>query len=1128
MRSLKIVVCVLVLALTSPTGLLSQVHTAALTGLVTDPTGAVVPDARVTIKNKATNIEQSVSTDSSGYYTFASLRVGRYDLRVEKEGFKTGVADVVLEVAQKARQDFTLEVGAVAETVTVEATVPLLTTQEASTGAVVENRMVTDLPLSIRKWDDLLGLVAGVQGDRYTEEGGATAAGRTGGVNVHGVRSLQNNFLLDGVDNNSISTNVQELTTQILQPSVDSIQEFKITTNPYAAEYGRSPGAAISVTTKSGTKDFHGTAYWFVRNDIFDANNFFLNRLTNPLLNKKPKNRQNQFGGNIGGPIIKDRAFFFFNYEGTRIHKGVTRFGNVPLANERIGDFFAAPYTRMIDRVGDCVGAGNPFPNNQIPPGCIDPVAAAILALVPPPSFTGTGPLSNVSNFLRVPTLDDTTDSYTARGDWQINDKNNLFVRYTYFDRLRFVPGVFGGVLDGTSTSAFGRLFMKGQGAAIGWNRTIGTRMVNEFRLGWGRNNSEGVQDPFGDLPPTAAQIPNTPDDPLFNGGFPALRIRARGGTQEIPAGSGGGLDHIGSPVFLPKFQKTNQFQWWDMVNLSYGRHQIKFGADFRLPMRNIFLDVGRLRGDLIFDGTRTGVSMADFLLGYPTSVEIAPPSIVDARVWMMSYFFQDDWKFTPKLTVNLGFRYDFATWPYEGKNRMTNLNLATGRMFVAENAPLDASLATFFSTSTLGKSLVKSDKNNFAPRIGLAYQLTPRTVLRAGYGRFFMLFERAGSEDQMGLSLPWGVPINITALPNRTANDIRVRTGFNVSFNPILILADPVRLTGVRLRAVNPDAVMPTIDQWNLGIQRQLPGDIVATLDYVGTKGTHLSVLRNLNQRLFNPDGTPIVPELVLFPALGPIEFRDNMGNSNYHGLEVTVEKRFSRGLAFRGAYTWSKSIDYAMEHLFGGGTGSFTQNAHNIRGERRGRSDFDYRQRFVASYIYEPPVGRGRTYLASGPAAHILGGWRVSGITTMRTGRPFTIRAGGNDTAIGGSRGGGLVNALADCLRDGTLPENERTVDRWFDATAYAVPTPVRLGTCGRNTLTGPGLINFDFALARSFDYFGEGRSLEFRWEMLNMFNTPQFGIPERNRSSGSFGRISALAGDPRVMQFALKFNF
>jgi len=1129
----------------------AQVNTASLTGQVTDSNGAAIANASVTVKNKATAAEKSATTDSSGYYTFASLPVGVYSVTIELQGFKRAVHEAInLEIGQKARLDTLMEVGAVSESVVVMTAPPLLTTQEATPGGVIENRMIDNLPLAGRNWDDLLGGVPGVQADRYSEQGGATANGRTGGANVHGVRSLQNNFVLDGVDNNSISENVQELTTQVARPSVDSIQEFKVSTNPYSAENGRSPGALISVTTKGGGNDFHGTLYEFHRNRIFDANNFFQNRAGAA----KPAHVQNQFGVNFSGPIVmprfgegsgpstynlKNKAFFFFNYEGTRVRKGVSRLGNVPLPNEIRGDFSPAAgtanrvtYAQIFDRVGDCrakfpaaFNANGSFLNNQIPAGCLDPLALKVLGILPAANVVpGTGPL-NVSNFLRSPGIVDDTDSYTGRVDWQANSSNSLFVRYTFSDRFRYVPGIFGGIADGTGSSANGRLFMQGQSAAIGWTRTISPRVLNEFRMGWGRNNSHATQDPFGLNTLAEFGFKGVQDSPVYSGGLPGININSRGGTPV--EGGQSGFDRIGSPDFLPKSQATNQFQWTDTVNASFGAHQLKIGVDVRGPMRNIYLDVPGLRGSFTFDGNRTsnpsppsgapvtGIGLADFLLGYPQQAQLTNLAVVDARLKMFSGFFQDDWKVTPKFTMNLGIRYDFATWPYEGLDRLTNFDPTTGLKFTPAN-------------SRFGKSLVRPDKNNFAPRLGLVYQLTPETVIRAGYGRFYMLFERAGSEDQLALNLPYLVNNVVTAAnANSTANNIRLQTGFNLSLDPNLVNA-----TTVRLRAVNPEAVDPSIDQWNFGVQRQLPGNMVATLDYVGTKGTHLSTLKNLNQPAFNANGTStgVIP----FPNLGPIEFRDNGGNSNYHGGELTLEKRFSRGLSFRGAYTYSKSIDESQEHLAAGGTGSFTQNAYNRR-ERRGPSDFDVRHRLALSYIYELPFGEGHSHLTNGPLSYVLGGWRLSGTGGFRTGRPFTLRAGNNDGTLAGPRGGGLVSAFADCRRDGTLSNSERTIDRWFDPTAYATPavtvgttsTP-RLGNCGRNTLRGPGLTNFDMALARSFKFFGEGRNLEIRWEMFNMLNTPQFALPERNINSSSVGRITALAGDPRLMQFAAKFSF
>ena len=1140
------VACMLLLCVSLGVQGFAQVNTASLTGLVSDPTGAAVTGANVTAKNRATNVETSATTDASGYYTFASLPVGGYTLTVEVQGFKKTVQDnVALEVGQKARIDFTLAVGAIGETSTITASAPILTTQEATTGGVIENKLVTDLPLSARNWDDLIALVPGVQADRYTEEGGGTANGRTGGANVHGIRSLQNNFVLDGVDNNSISENVQELTTQVVRPSVDSIQEFKVSTNPYSAENGRSPGSLVSVTTKSGGNSFHGTAYEFLRNRIFDANNFFNNRAGV----KKPQNIQNQFGANIGGRILKDRLFFFFNYEGTRIRKGVTRLGNVPTPNERIGDFSAAAgaanrvtYATLFDRVGDCrakvpsaFNADGSFKNNQIPAACIDPLAAKIMGLLPAPNITPSAGALNQLNFIRAPGIIDDNDSYTTRVDWQVGSNDSVFVRYSNGDRFRYLPGIFGGILDGTSSSANGRLFMKGQSAAIGWNRTLTVRMVNEFRLGWGRNDSFAAQDPFGLNTLAEFGFKGVADLPGETGGISGIDTSARGGTQTI--GGQSGFSRIGSPDFLPKYQKTNQFQWTDTVSLALGAHQFKFGAEVRAPMRNIYQDIPAVRGQMTFDGNRTNIGLGDFLLGYPQQQQLTNLAIVDQRLKMYSGFGQDDWKITPRLTANLGLRYDYATWPMEGRDRMTNLDPTTGLKFTPANSPF-------------GRGLVKPDKNNFAPRIGLAYQLNQKTVIRAGYGRFFMSFERAGSEDQLALNLPFLVNnLVVASSGSTTANNARLATGFNLSLDPSAILNDVTKVRGVRLRAINPDSVDGTVDQWNLGIQRELGSSIVVTWDYVGTKGTHLSTLRNLNQPFFNSNGTvknaqvgasfvPIVP----YPDLGPIEYRENNANSMYHGMELSVEKRFSRGLSFRTSYTFSKSIDEAMEHLAAGTTGSFTQNPFNVLGERRGPSDFDVTHRFVASYLYELPFGRGREFLTSGPLSHIVGGWRLSGLANLRSGRPFTIKAGSNNGVIGGPRGGGLVSAFADCLKNGDLSDSAtQTIDKWFDnvpGSSYVAPTApnptknnaveARLGNCGRNTLRGPDYINFDMGLARTFDYFGEGRRLELRWEMFNMFNTPQFGLPQNDITNGSAGRISTLAGDPRVMQFALKFVF
>src|SRR5260370_528783 len=483
---------------------LSQVNNASLSGLVSDPSQAVISGVTVTVKNKSTNVSRRVKTDGTGYYSFQTLSVGDYEVTAEQTGFQTAVQQVTLETAQKARRDFTLAVGQVGTTVEVASTAVQLCPDDATLGPVIDNSYVSKFPLTLRSWDDLINLVAGVQGQRYTEQSGATSAGRTGGFNVHGVRSLQNNFILDGVVNNTFSENVQELSTQAVRPSVDDIQEFKVITNPYSAEYGRSPGAAVVVTTKGGTNQIHGLLYEYLRNSALDANDFFSNR--NGL--GKPKNQRNQFGGNFGGPIIKDKLYGFFDWESTRINNGSGRTTTVPLPKERIGDF--SPAAPPAARLRSCPTifhptTHEPFGNNQIPASRLDASMQKMMSLFPLPVLPGEN-----NNFTRNAGVTDDNDRYSGRVDWTPSSADSVFTRYSWATRSRFIPGNFGGLADGTSTSAFGRQKLTDNGAAIGRTRVISPRLVNEFRIGFSRDNSFAQQDPFG-LNHTGDIVPGIP-----------------------------------------------------------------------------------------------------------------------------------------------------------------------------------------------------------------------------------------------------------------------------------------------------------------------------------------------------------------------------------------------------------------------------------------------------------------------------------------------------------------------------------------------------------------------------------------------------------------------------------------
>src|SRR2546427_3192829 len=624
----------------------AQVDRASLTGTVKDSSEAIVPGATITARNTATNVPAQAVTDAQGVYVIAGLIPGAYVIEVELSGFNKMTRKVDLDTGQRARVDFKLSVGALEQNVVVEATSPLVNTEESTLGTVISQPEVAKLPLSLRNWDDLIGLAAGVQGDRYTEQAGSTAAGRTGGVNVHGVRSLQNNFLLDGLDNNSISENVQELTTQVSRPSVDAIGEFKVVTSAYSAEFGKSPGAAISVTTKSGTNALHGTAYEFLRNDTFNSNDFFSIRQGVA----KPDHKQNDFGGNLGGPIVKSKAFFFGDVEATRLTQGVTRQTTVPTANERQGIFTGTVRDPL---------TGLPFANNTIPADRIDPIARQMMDLFPLPNASGA------SNFFRTANTTDNAQRYLVRTDLHFNNSDNMFARYFQSDRARFIPGNLGGVADGTSTSAWGRQNMKTYTFAAGWNHTIGSNALNELRFGYNKANSSAVQDPFGQNTLSSLGIKGVPDDPRINGGLPGINFQS-GGYR------------LGSPDFLPKYQLTNQFQVTDSFSLYRGKNQWKFGVDLMMPMHNTFLDVPAMRGSVNFRNTFTGSVLGDFLLGYISDASLSNIAETHQELSMYSVFAQDDWKPTSTVTVNAGIRYDFMTPQLERDNHISNFDRAT------------------------------------------------------------------------------------------------------------------------------------------------------------------------------------------------------------------------------------------------------------------------------------------------------------------------------------------------------------------------------------------------------------------------------------------------------------------
>ncbi len=1094
--------------LVSATSAVCQINTASLTGLVRDPSDAVISDARVVAHNPTNGFERESSTNSTGYYFFANLPAGIYEIGVEKAGFEKAVSTVTLDLSEKARQDFTLAVGTVSTVATVQAAAPLLAPDDASLGTVVENKYVAEYPLLLRSWDDLVNLVAGVQGQRYTDQGGSTSAGRTGGFNVHGMRQLQNNFLLDGIDNNSISENVQELTTQVARPSVDALEEFKVITSPYSAEYSRG-GAVISVISKGGSNQIHGTLYEYLRNRDTDANDFFSNRQGLA----KPKNIRNQFGGNISGPIVKNKLFAFFDEETTRIITGQLRSGTVPTDFERVGNFSAAAGAADNITYPTIYQNGLPLNNNTIPPSQISQVAMAVMKLFPEPTVPGVA----LNNYFLNANITDNANRYSTRVDWQASDKDTVFTRYTWSTRNRHSPGLFPGVADGTQSSSQGDYQLTADQAVIGWTRPVRATLVNDFRIGYEHDNSYAKQEPFG--LPGGNLVPGVPNNPAFAGGLTQITFTNLN-------------TFIGSPNFLPKFQKTQQWQFSDTISWTHGKHQFKFGTDVHDPQSDNFQDVPGLRGALNFSNqftclrnannqctSGTGYSYADFLYGDVQTAMLSNQFEAYQRWYWFDFFAQDDFKVTPKLTLNLGVRYDFSSPVWNANNQLSNFNPAGA-----------GSIITASSGSLASQSLVQPQKANFAPRFGFAYELDSKTVLRGGYGIFYVPFDRAGSEDELALNPPAFINNNIALASTALQPVFALDSGFPSTFlNP----AD-INYQFLHIRATNPNDPTSYNQQWSVGIQRELMRNLFVEADYVGSKGTHLLTLSDLNQYVNN--GTHVIQNsqnqpTLPYPNFGLLEYSQNNANSSYQGLDFTLQRRFSNGLSFNLAWTWSRSIDDGAEELSVYGSNAFSQISNNLKGWR-GLSDYNVPQHLVFSWVYELPLGKGKAFLSNGTAAKIFGGFQVAGSYTYSAGRPFTAFDSANSSSIDIGEETALPNAIG-------APQYPRTVTCWFyvssnpgckgitGTNAFSLPAPGVFGNEGRNTLQGPGLIDLDVSLSRTFA-IRERFKLQFRAEAFNLTNTVAFGLPNSNVSGGSAGAITSLAGDPRLMQFALRMAF
>jgi hypothetical protein len=1066
----------------------AQVDTASIVGTVKDPTGAVIQGAHVTVTNDATGESQSVATASNGNYLFPYLRVGTYSLAAEASGFKkANMSGITLNVQDRKQVDVSMELGTANQEVRVTESEPLVDTQTADVGHVVDAQQVSDLPLNGRRYDQLALLTAGVNSP------GVSWQQRAEGVfSVNGNSNSQNNFVIDGADNNSYTTNLQDQSAQTVQPAVDSLQEFKLQTRDYNVEYGRSAGGVINATMKSGTNGFHGDVYEFFRNADMDANDFFLNRAGQPRF----AYQQNQFGGTIGGPIRKNKTFFFANYEGTRIRQGLSLVGTVPTPLMRTGNFteISPLPTSSLPQFSSCINAG------IVRPSCIDPVAANIFALYPLPNTNRAqegvpgGFIGN--NYIASPKSSRDSDEGGLRIDHKIGDSDNIYGHFIIYDLRRNIPGIFteiNPIADGTADSTSGINDDRGTNATLAWVHLFTASLFNDAHFTFNRAASHSSQAPLGQNVYDQFGITGIPNFAGITGGLPEFDVS--------------GFSQLGSPRWLPQNQFAQVWQFKDAVSAVKGSHTLKGGFEWRRDADN-FLDLCCNRGFYNFSGQYTGQGITDFILGLPTNQELENLNIAHIYRNGVNWFLSDTWRATKNLTINYGVRYEYTSPLFERQNHVTNfipsLNNGQGGLYTV---PANAS-------GTFGRTTVHPVYSNIAPRVGVAWQISPKFVLRTGAGVYFASYYRYGSESQLALNPPFLTDHAINNAPGETP-PLLVQNGFPPGFLDPVSINDIAAVSQLQLRTVNQNIVPSKIYQGSFGVQYSLATNWLLEVNYAGNLGRHLWNLTNLNQGNLVQPGSPPVFYFPLFmqgtlPTF--VEYLDSNANSNYNALQVTLDKRMSSGLGLHFAYTFSKALTQASDFeagLFG------IQDRYHLQ---YGYWDNDTPNRFVASFTYELPVGRGRQFSPSGVTGAILGDWQVNGIATYASGQPITIGTPFNSSQTGG---GQFPNCIAP-------PNIHQTIDHWLDPNAYSQPGQYTFGNCSPTPgPRAPGISTWDMSLFKVFP-ITETMNIQFRAEAFNIWNTPQFGSPSNTINTTTFGQISSLAIPPRQLQLALKFYF
>ncbi len=1222
----------------------AQVDAGTILGTVTDASAAPINGAKVTLTNEGTTAALSTTTGADGAYKFTPVRIGSYKVTATFQGFQTTTqTNITVNVGADVVINFTLKPGAVTETIEVTSTTPVLETQSGSVGQVVDTRSVNDLPLNGRNFTFLAQLAAGVNTPQADTRGNAAS----GAFAANGLRPAQNNYLLDGIDNNSDTVDFLNGTNFVVLPPVDAIQEFKVQTTGFSAQFGRSGAAILNATIKSGTNSLHGSLWEFLRNDKFDGADFFEN--ANGV--KKGQYRQNQFGLSAGGPVViphvfdgRNKVFFFADYEGLRRIQGTVHSGSVPSLLERSSGY--TDFSDLIlaqassaprpDALGRLIPVGtildpattravpggfvrDPFftPSaacpantavftlaacnlNQIPVGRLDLNAINLLNLYPNPTNNATSAL--LSNYAVSPALRENRNAFDARMDINFSQKDTLFFRFSYVDDPNLIPGIFGGIPDGGGFQE-GSQTANAQQSALGWTHTISPTLINEARAGLSYLHTTRVS-------PAANDLSNLP---LTQGGVLGIpQLTENGG---LPAFGVNGLATLGSNAFLPSDEVSTTFQATDDVTKIYGKHTFKMGFEFQ-HVKFSTLQPPWSRGQFNFDGIYTdipnvgggntgraqmlltpiantlgtGANFPDYV-GGPNAVFVSNISLTDNGKNYYGTYINDDWKITPKLTLNLGLRWDFFGLVLEHHGNQANfipsggpLNGPTYLMPGGKNSCDPTFVSVSFinllaadgiqcaATDKYGKGLGDSQKANFAPRVGFAYQVNPKLVVRGGFGIFYNGFENRGFSPNLGENYPFQFnfsffnpdqnhPINNfagcgTATP---AGGPLISTGFSCTpLDPLLVNASGLELRGIQFNYLTPYAM-----GGNLTVQYQLTPSMSVQAAYVTSLARHLESFPGSNHPSQILDTSLSADNFKPFQGFGINQsYAATEGSSAYHALQTKVEKQFAGGFNFLATYTWSKTRSDAGDLLNGGSLQGYRAPlvpGFGIQGDY-GLASFDIRNVFHFSGGYELPFGKGKRFMsqASGVTNRVVGGWSVIWIATLQGGQPITLSC-----PTGTTSGTGCY----DLLVKGQDPKLGLHTDvngrlSWIGNPA-AFAQPCVLGAGGTPTasptgcvpltglaalggppaqIPGPGFRRLDFSVFKDIP-FNERVRLQFRAEMFNILNHPNFNAPgfggngvvsiggSTNFTSSNFGEIGSTRdapNDPRQIQFALKLYY